>query len=362
MLSRPKKKEERAKGEAREDADEIKAAREGRESLHHQQLRREDYQADSGNNKPGIISSVFGAFGSTYEHAKEVVTGKSHDAAETTKETAESASRSLAESRDAAAERARVADEQAKEGRDNAAERLRESKDYAADKAVAAKDTTVDTAKAAKDKTAGAAIGGKDYVADKAKGAADYTAEKAKEGKDSAVGKLGDLKDSAADVAKKAMDFLSGKKEETKEKVGETAEAAKEKTKEAAEAAKDKTWETKEEAKRHGQDIYKGTEEEERRKMEEMRIEKLREKGYDIQVDDEATERARPRGDAGKANILGTIGNVAESIKSKLTMTSDIVEDKSRDKGGKGGGEGRTVVVSVEETPPGAAADLGKMP
>ena len=39
------------------------------------------------------------------------------------------------------------------------------------------------------------------------------------------------------------------------------------------------------------QDTYKSTEEEARRKMEEMRVEKLREKGYDVQ--DEAAERAR---------------------------------------------------------------------
>lgn len=39
------------------------------------------------------------------------------------------------------------------------------------------------------------------------------------------------------------------------------------------------------------QDLYKDTEDKARRRMEEMRLEKLREKGYD--VEDEAAERSR---------------------------------------------------------------------
>lgn len=63
-----------------------------------QQFHRE-YQEYVDNQQQqhrlGLISSVFGAIESTYEHTKEVVTGKSYDAAEKSNETAKSASENM---------------------------------------------------------------------------------------------------------------------------------------------------------------------------------------------------------------------------------------------------------------------------
>ncbi|XP_074306052.1 uncharacterized protein LOC141641279 [Silene latifolia] len=358
MASR-NRKEEKAEGAARYAADEIKSAREERNSQ--DQLRRGDYDTGYGTgtgtgtgtyttsstveekNRPGIISSVVGALGSTYEHAKEAVTGKTHDAAEKTKETADSVSRSTQESHDAAAVRAREKAEWARAGRDNTAESLREAKDKTLGTAKDAAGYVGDKTREAKDKTVGTAKDAAGYVGDKTREAKDktveykdYTADKAVEGKDATVGKLSELKDSAADAAKRAMGYFTVKKDEAKDKVSETAEMA-----------KDKGFETKEEAK----DMYRGTEDEARRKMaEERRLENLRNKGFNTVVDEDAALR----GEAGKSTVFGAIGNMAEAVKSKLTMPHDVVEDEARRKAG----EGREVKVTIEESPPGAAAEI----
>ncbi|XP_056683080.1 late embryogenesis abundant protein ECP63-like isoform X2 [Spinacia oleracea] len=98
--------------------------------------------------------------------------------------------------------------------------------------------------------------------------------------------------------------------------------------------------------------------------MEEIRVENLREKGYDAQ--DEAFERAKAdseaaalRGDEAKNSILGEIGCLTDAMKSKLSMPSEIADEKRRNQ--KKGGEEKIVAVIMEESSPGAAPDLLKV-
>ncbi|CAN7009137.1 unnamed protein product [Brassica oleracea var. botrytis] len=291
--------------------------------------------------RPGVIGSVFRAVKENYVHARDAVVGKSHDVAESTREGAQIASEKAAEAKDATLEKAKdTADytaEKAREAKDKTAEKIGEYKDYTVDKAVEAKDKaaekaketanyTADKAKEAKDKTAEKVGEYKDYTtAEKAGEYKDYTVEKAAEGKDAGVSKLGELKDSAKvmifwDVTLCFFMMLNEKMEEA----GEEA----------------------------------------RRKMEEMRLEgkELKDEARDkaregSQKTKESAELAAERAHETKdsATIFGTLENVTEAIKNKLTMPSDIVEETrvARERGSTG----RTVVeVTVEDTKPSKVA------
>ncbi|KAL2933533.1 Late embryogenesis abundant protein ECP63 [Bienertia sinuspersici] len=255
------RKEEKAEGAARYAADELKSSREERESYNTQQHVRKDDNKDhyagvggiseethtQQQNRPGLISSVFGALGSTYEHAKEAVTGKTHDAAEKTKETAGVVSESMKESHDVAAVRAREDAARAREGKDNAAENLKQTKDYTVGKtkdtagyvadraAVQAKDVAKDNAGYAADKAAQA----KDATVGKTKDTAGYVADKATQAKDVTVGKTKDSAGYVADKAVQAKDVTVGKTKDTAGYVANKVGQAKDTTVDAAQQAKD---------------------------------------------------------------------------------------------------------------------------
>ncbi|KAI3442890.1 uncharacterized protein J3R85_000593 [Psidium guajava] len=197
--------------------------------------------------RPGVVGSVLRAVHDPYELVKEVVVGKSHDAAETTREDAEyTADRSCGgydaamckakEYKDYTAENAKETTNPAaqkvkeKEKTREAAENAKETEESAKGKLGEYKDSTAQRAKKAKEKTKQKATEYKDYTALKPrKPKRRRRRRQASEGREGHNGgELGEPKESAADVARQAMEMLSGKKEETKEKTYETVESAKE--------------------------------------------------------------------------------------------------------------------------------------
>ncbi|XP_054804399.1 embryonic protein DC-8-like [Prosopis cineraria] len=269
-------------------------------------LREREQELLAGREKqgPGVMGSMFKAVHDTYEHAKEAVVGKTHDAANTAGEYKDYAAHKAGETGDATKQKAGEFVEKARETKDATVDKASEYTGYAADKAKEAKDATVQKTGEYKD----------------------YTADKAKEGKDTTLGKLGELKD-------KAMGFFSGKKEETKNYAHETGEVVQDKL---------------------------GATDDAKRKLEEL---KLRERSHANEPIREADEfrSESDRGRAAKNNIIGSVGSVGEAIKSKLTQPSDVVGETraARERGGTGR-RGEEVLIEVEETRPGAVADTLK--
>ncbi|KAL6201709.1 hypothetical protein ACLB2K_025421 [Fragaria x ananassa] len=148
----------------------------------------------------------------TAQKAKETV-----DKARETKESAkgnvnEYAAEKAKETKDTTEGKAKVytnyAADKAKEAKGTTVGKANEYTNYVADKAKEAKDTTVEKAKEAKDTTVEKTKETAEAAKNKTNNAAEYTAEKAKEGKDTTLSKLGGL-----------MNYFTGKKEDTKEKL-----------------------------------------------------------------------------------------------------------------------------------------------
>ncbi|XP_039174169.1 late embryogenesis abundant protein ECP63 [Eucalyptus grandis] len=351
-------KEERAEEAARIAASELRDVNRDREREREygaggERVAAFDALDQPQQQRPGMIGSVLRAVHDTYEHAKEVVVGKSHDAAETgregaeytadrsregydattgkakeykdyttekAKETTDSAAQKVQEKTGEAAEKAKETKESAKgklgEYKDYAAEKARETKDSTLGKAAEYKDYTAQKAEEAKEKTKQKAGEYKDYTAQKAEEAKektkqkageykDYAAQKAEEAKektretkDAALGKAGEYKDYAAEKAKQTKDYTAEKAKEGKDttagKLGELKDSAADAARRAMDMLSGKKEETKEktyETLESAQEKLRETEEEARRKMEEL---KVKEREYE----DDAARRARENREA----------------------------------------------------------------
>ncbi|XP_006365295.1 embryonic protein DC-8-like [Solanum tuberosum] len=346
MASRQEDKKERAEAAARKVADELQDLNKGTNEKG--SMMHEETPFDQGHDQrsSGVIGNIF-------KSVKETITGKAHDTSETT----------LRESEDVAAHKihgaSETTDQKASEagqkmGEDSAAEKEKQAenstvekkateyKDYAKDSLIGQSTKLRNKGEETKEATMKKTNGLKDYGAEKAgeykdsvvdhkakqmehtmMEKADYIAEKAEEGKDTTFGKISELKDSAADAARRAVGFFTGTKED------------------AADAAL-RNEEPKE--------LYEETEDNARKMMQEL---KLNEEG----VQDEARQRAEAdretaaaRGSAAKKNIYSAMGNLTGSIKEKLTMPSDIVEETRAAR--ELGGPKRGMRTDVDERSP----------
>ncbi|KAK4708756.1 hypothetical protein R3W88_029681 [Solanum pinnatisectum] len=329
MASRQGDKKERAVAAARKAADELHDLNKGTNEKG--SMMHEETPFDQGHDQrsTGVIGNIF-------KSVKETITGKAHDTSETTRESEEVAAHKIhgaSETTDQKASEAGQnsgeykekkvyiedsAAEKEKRAKNSRMEKATEYKDYAKDSLIGqstklrnkgeeTKEATMEKANDLKDYGAEKAGEYKDSVVDKAKQMehtmmekADDIEEKAEEGKDTIFGKISELKDSAADTARRAVCFFTG----TKEEAADTALRNEE-----------------------PKELYEETEDNARKMMQQL---KLKEEG----IQDEARQRAEAdretaaaRGSAAKKNIYSAMGNLTSSIKEKLTMPSDIVEE-----------------------------------
>ncbi|KAG5576982.1 hypothetical protein H5410_057116 [Solanum commersonii] len=333
MAWRQEDKKERAEAAARKAADELHDLNKGTNEKG--SMMHEETPFDQGHDS-GVIRNIF-------KSVKETITGKAHNTSETT----------LRESEDVAAHKihgaSETTDQKASEagqklGEDSAEEKEKQAenstmekkateyKDYAKDSLIGqstklrnkgeeTKEATMKKANDLKDYGAEKAGEYKDSVVDHKAKQMEHTmmekavdiAEKAEEGKDTTFGKISELKDSAADAARRAVGFFTVTKEDAAD-----AALRSEKPKE----------------------LYEETEENTRKMMQEL---KLNAEG----IQDEARQRAEADRETAAASAMG---NLTGSIKEKLTMPSDIVEETRAAR--ELGGPKRGMRTDVDERSP----------
>ncbi|KAK4341168.1 hypothetical protein RND71_039669 [Anisodus tanguticus] len=351
MASRQAVKEERAEAAGREAADElhdVNKARSEKGSLMHQGT---PYNQAHEQRSSGVIGSIF-------KSVKETIAGKAHDTAETARGSEDVAAQKIHGASDTTAQRVSEAGDKMGEYKDSAVEKAKQAKDStmgkasdATKKAKETQDSLMEQATELKYKAAEKAEETKDLTVGKAREYKDYAAEKAKQGEEDTMSKASDYKDYGAEKAGEYKNSIPDKEKQTKD----TAVEYKDNTAEKAEEGKDTTFgkisELKDlaaDAARRAVGFFTGNKEE---ATDAAHPKNLSSKKKESRQRAEADkETAAARGSAANESIYSAMGNLTPSLKEKLTMPCDIVEETRAAR--ELGGPKRGKRMDVEEASP----------